>query len=79
MYLSLMLKSEGFRGHSPESFTSDGRKVDGTGIQEQQLIDKGGSIKDLESFIVKAKECAVVVPSVSEVKKQLKGGRSRLK
>ena len=48
-YFSLTSKSEGYFSHS-EDFDVKGFLLDGSGLKEKDLVEAGGSIKELESF-----------------------------
>ena len=57
-YFSLLNKAESFSKHHPGVFLKDGFRKDGQGIQEQDLVEKGGSGEHFRSFLTAAKASA---------------------
>ena len=57
-YFSLLNKAESFSNHHPGVFLKDGFRRDGQGIQEQDLVRKGGSSEHFSSFLTAAKASA---------------------
>ena len=79
LFLRLLWNSEGFLGHNDETFNKIGMKKDGTGDQLKDIEEKGGSLKQLEDFITKAKTGADIVPSKLDILKKVQGGKRKRK
>ena len=63
-YLSSLLHSDKFVHHNEETHNVNGFRVDGSGVQEPDLVAAGGSLEDFRIFINDAKESATEVASV---------------
>ena len=79
LYLHLIFNSEGFVGHMEESNNKLGMRIDGSGVQIKHVEEKGGSLKQLEEFIEKAKNCADIVPSRADIIENVQGGKRKRK
>ena len=57
----------------PEYHLIDGRRIDGGGLQENDIKLNGGSVQDLAKFIDLAKQSADVVDNISTVPLNFQG------
>ena len=73
IYLQLLIKSEFFSLHEPHSHLADGRRIDGTELQEPDILKNGGTIGELQQFIQKAKISAEDIDNIEKVPLKLSG------
>ena len=57
-YIRLLSTSAGFGGHNEGTNTNLGFRLDGSGITEANLGEKGGSLEELKQLMSDAKACA---------------------
>jgi hypothetical protein len=58
IYIRLLSTSAGFGGHNEGTNTVLGFTLDGSGITEATLGEKGGSLEELKQLMSDAKACA---------------------
>jgi hypothetical protein len=61
IYISLLTRSCEFRGYKEELHSEDGFDLDGSGIQENNVTDSGGSLVEFLQFKTLAKMHAIVI------------------